>query len=208
MGMDDAELRLIQQAVSGSPVAFEQFLLKHRGRLIGYLSRRVPEDLRRVVDCQDIFQDVCFEAFRRVGTFAATDTRSAFRWLMVMARNRTIHLIRMHRAAKRQPGRLNDIGAVRDWKNESMVLLLQDLAVYERTPSQSAAWHELMAILQQCVSHLPPDYRQAIRLRYLESLPVGEIARRMSRTDRAVHMLCNRGLKLIRIEMRSASRYL
>ena len=82
-----------------------------------------------------------------------------------------------------------------------------ELAVYERTPSRSALAHEMIGTLQRSMQNLPEDYREAVRLRYIEGMQVIEIAGRMNRTDRAVHMLCNRGLKALRLELRSASMY-
>jgi DNA-directed RNA polymerase specialized sigma24 family protein len=47
----------------------------------------------------------------------------------------------------------------------------------------------------------------AIRYRYLEGLPLDTVAHRMKRTSGAVLMLCHRGLKMLRMDLRSFSRY-
>ena len=58
------------------------------------------------------------------------------------------------------------------------------------------------------MNRLPADYREALRCRYLEGMAVNDIAARMNRSSGSVLMLCNRGLKALRLEMRSFSAYL
>jgi RNA polymerase sigma-70 factor (ECF subfamily) len=206
MSSDSADLELVRKAAAGDASALELFLLRHRSQLMGFVTRHTPPDVRRTVDPQDILQDIYFDAFRRLGSFTATDQRSALRWLVTMARHRIIDLVRTHRSAKRGGGQRVDLddGAA---ENDSFVLLLQDLAVYERTPSRSAVAHELLATLQRCIDTLPEDHRQAIRLHYVEGLTVEQVAAKMNRSPGAAQMLCSRGLKVLRGQLRSMSRY-
>lgn len=204
MAADEVEIRLIQQAAAGNAAAMEYFLLRHREALLRYLHRRVPDDVRQTVDPQDILQDVYVEAFRRIGAFRATDNRSALRWLLTLARHRLLNLIEMQRAAKRGGGKgvnWRELAA----SEQSVVVLLQDLAVYERTPSQSAVAHEVIAALQSLIGQLPGDWQTAIRLRYLEGQAVEAIAARMNRTAGAVQMLCNRAIKKLRGQLQAMS---
>lgn len=204
MTADELELSLVRRAGAGDSAALECLLFKYRTQLLSYVNRRMPEDLRRILEPEDILQDVYFEAFRRIGGFTAVDSQSALRWMVTIARNRVVHVIRMQRTLKRGGGR---IAGLEGGVGGSLMLLLQDLVIYERTPSRSAAAHELMVTLQRSIEHLPPDYRQAVRLRYVEGLPLETVAKRMSRTSGAARMLCARGLRSLRVEMRSASLY-
>jgi RNA polymerase sigma factor (sigma-70 family) len=108
-------------------------------------------------------------------------------------------IIRMRRSSKRG-GRLAE-------KDEfaSVVGVLEELAVYQRTPSQSAMSHELVSAIQQAINTLEPQYCQAIRLRYIEGLSVQEAADRMGRTTGSILMLCNRGLALLKAQLQAAS---
>jgi DNA-directed RNA polymerase specialized sigma24 family protein len=45
-------------------------------------------------------------------------------------------------------------------------------------------------------------------LRYLEGLRVAEVAKRIGRSEGAVHMLCTRGLQSLREELGDLSRFL
>lgn len=208
MSEDDAELDLIRRAAQGDSVAQERFLLKHRSVLLRYLERHIPQSLRRHIEPQDVFQDVCFEVFRRMGTFTTNDPRMAVRWLLRIARNRVIDLARAHNSAKRGGGLQVQLTMNESSDDDSVVKLLEELAVYERTPSQSAIHHELLRQLERSLERLPDDYRTALRHRYIEGLPVDVTAARMNRTCGAVSMLCNRGLKALRMELNSFSRYI
>ena len=53
----------------------------------------------------------------------------------------------------------------------------------------------MVLAVQNALGELKEDYREALRLHYIESLSVAETAERMGRSDGAVLMLCNRGLR-------------
>ena len=206
MSQEDPQLQLIRRASGGDSAALELLLLQYRSDLLRYITKKIPDDIRRTIEPQDILQDVYFEVFRKMESFKATEPGMALRWMLRIARNRLIDLVRLTGAAKRGGGRQTVLAE--SGSDDSVVKLLQDLSVYERTPSRSAAAHELLAAVQQCLNRLPPDYREALRSRYLEGMPVNDIAARMNRSSGSVLMLCNRGLKALRIEMRSFSAYL
>jgi RNA polymerase sigma-70 factor, ECF subfamily len=205
---DETEEQLVQRAAAGETAALELFLLQHRRGLLRYLERRIPPELRRLLEPQDVLQDVYFEVFRNIGSFKSNEPGMAVRWLLRIARNRVIDLVRMQQAEKRGSGRAMGLEGEVGNDDDSMIALLQNLAIHERTPSQSAVVHELTATLGRCIGRLPEDYRMAIRSRYLEGLDVAQTAQRMGRTPGAVMMLCNRALKALRLELRSFSRYI
>lgn len=88
-----------------------------------------------------------------------------------------------------------------------MVAMLQDLALYSRTPSTSAAAHEFLWILEEALQKLSPDQRSAVRLRHIDGLSLAEAAARMQRSEDAVRKLSHRGLASLRIMLRTASMY-
>jgi RNA polymerase sigma-70 factor (subfamily 1) len=193
------------KTAGGDPLALQLLLHAERARLRDYVRRHLPIELSAVIDVQDVLQDTYINAFRRMGQFTATDpTNSVFRWLVTIARHRIAELLRLHRAAKRGGRRSRDVRA----DDKSLIESLSQLAVYQRTPSRSAAAHEFLAALEQSLRRLPDAYRDAVNLRYIQGLTPGEVATRIGRTERAVHMLCNRGLKAVRLDLRSASLFL
>lgn len=207
MNDDQTNIDLIRRAAGGDPLAQEQFVSDHCALLLRYLQHRIPENLRRLIDPQDVLQDVCFEAFRRMDRFKAEDPRMAVRWLLRIARNRVIDLIRKEHTVKRGGGRVAPLQQP-DSDDDTVLQLLQELAVYRRTPSQSAIRHELLISLERGIERLTPDHRQALQCRYVDNLPIEQIAQRMHRSDGAVLMLCNRALKALRVELGSISRYI
>lgn len=189
--------------------AVELALSQERRNLLAYLETHLPKELRPTIEPIDVLQDTYFEAFRRLSDFRTEGTDSAYRWLVTIARNRVIDLVRMKRALKRggaEGGRnvLQDAA----FGEDSVVAMLAELAVYRRTPSRSALVHELMAAIESAVERLPETYREVIRLRYLEGLSIEQTSEHMGRTPGAIKQLCHRAYKLLRVEMRSASIYL
>lgn len=181
----------------------ERLLRALRKRLEAYVGRRMPADLRSTTDVQDVMQDIYYEAFRRPERFdgsAAAASSSAV--LFGIARHVLDEMIRKQRAAKRG-------GRVKTWSGgngrdaaagDDVDLLLQELAVYTRTPSQSAMAHEEAAALEQSIDRLPSDYRRAIRMQYFDGLCAREIGKTLNRSDEAVHQLVTRAKRLLRLE--------
>jgi RNA polymerase sigma-70 factor (ECF subfamily) len=177
-------------------------LHEERDKVLGFIKWHLPAELAGWFEPQDILQDTYFEAFRRTGQFVPTDSTSAYRWLATIARHRIAELLRMKRATKRGGG----TGSAA--QGDSVVEVLSEIAAHRQTPSRSAARHEFMRAVEQAIARLPEDMGRAISLRYIDGLSPGEIAQRIDRTERAVHMLCNRALKAVRRDLRSASLFL
>jgi RNA polymerase sigma factor (sigma-70 family) len=135
--------------------------------------------------------------------FAPQSEDAPMRWLMTIARHHIVDLLRAQNSLKRGAGAM----PARNDDDSGVISLLETLAVYHRTPSKSAAAHELAIALERSIDRLPAAYRQAISLRHVDGLPAKQAAARMNRTEGAFHLLCNRGLKMLRVEMRSESIY-
>ena len=86
---------------------------------------------------------------------------------------------------------------------------LVDLVVVSvNSPSGQVARREAQRVVLVALTQLKEDYRLAISLRYLEGRSVAEVAETMQRTERSVHMLCNRALKKLREALGRSSQYL
>lgn len=179
-----------------------------RERLLGYLARQIPEELKRFIEPEDIFQGVCFNASRQAARRAAVpaDADEALRWLMTIARNLLIDRVRELRAKKRGGG--GNPLSEEEIRHGSMVIMLEELAVYHRTPSASAAAHEFLDTLERTLLLLPPDQQRAVRMRYVEGLSLAETATRMERSEDSVQKLSARGLAALRDHLQTASMYL
>jgi RNA polymerase sigma-70 factor (ECF subfamily) len=88
-----------------------------------------------------------------------------------------------------------------------MADLVHILCEDSHTPSRSAAKHEGIEAVQVAMAGLPEDYREAIRLRYLEQKSVEEVAAAMGRSAAAIRGLLDRAKKKMRAAMGRSSLY-
>jgi RNA polymerase sigma-70 factor (ECF subfamily) len=171
----------------------------HSERLLTYLNYRMPKDLRRFVEPQDILQDTFFEAFKRSNEVQIHGKDSGYRWLLTIARHRMLAILRMQQTLKRGGSRPEDN------EFDSVCGVLEGLVVYTRTPSQSAMSHEIASAVQQAMQSLEPQYRHVIQLRFIEGFSVQKTAEVMGRSEGSVLMLCNRALKSLKMLLLSVS---
>jgi RNA polymerase sigma-70 factor, ECF subfamily len=201
MNSPENEPSLISRAKAGDKAAMEILFFRHRDRLDAYIKAHFPDELRGSWEPQDVLQDVWIRAMRGIGEFRPGESNSLRRWLLTIARHTIADRLKYHHAAKRKcPRAAGEAG-----DNDSVLRLLEELALYHRTPSKSAANHELLAALDSAITRRSPEQAEAIRLRYLSGMEVKHVAREMRRTAAAVSMLCRRGLDSLRTELRSMS---
>lgn len=177
----------------------QQLVFASSPRVLRYIERHFPLDLRRTTDPNDILQQTCVKAVCRPIAEVPRNEELMFRWMATIARREMLQILRTHRTAKRGQGAI---------RGDSMVVALEQLAISERTPSRSAAAHELADRLEVALKSIHGDYAVAIRLRYIDHLTPAEIAIKMSRSERAVHMLCNRGLRALREQIETPSHFI
>jgi len=201
----ERETSLTESAASGNTHALEQLLLLHHDQLSASIDRRLPARLRATISAEDIVQDTYIRAFRRISTFTPKGPGSFYLWLLTIARNQLLDAQKRHDAAKRG-GNAKEVRSP-NYAN-SMVQLLETVAIDGHTPSQSAARHEGIAAVQIAVAGLKDDYRQAIEMRHIQGLTVAQTAAKLDRTDRAVHMLCHRGLSRLKAAMGRSADFL
>jgi RNA polymerase sigma factor (sigma-70 family) len=204
MAGDNQQEELFRRAASGDASAFSALFIGMRPRLVAYIQRHCPARVARQYDVEDILQDILFETFRRIGQFVSNGEDALFRWMVTITRNRMLALLRTEKTEKRG-GKMERVSPSNDTE---MARLLESLAVYRRTPSQSAASHEAMAALEQSISKLSEDYQRAITLRFIDGKTHQEIGVAMQRSEEAAKMLCHRALKELRKEIGSASMFL
>jgi len=63
------------------------------------------------------------------------------------------------------------------------------------TPSEAFSRNAKEARMQEAILQLSEDYREALRLRYVENLPSKEIAEKLGKSDAAVRVMLTRSLK-------------
>ena len=180
--------------------------MRHHDEVSAFVGQKIPAQLRGALAAEDICQEAYVTVVQRLGGFTYQGDKSFLNWLLTIAERKLIDSIRAQRAAKRGGDkRVFTIAAAGD--ASSVIAILEQVAVHERTPSRSAATHELAQAVQHALAELKEDYRTALRYRFLEGLSAAETADRMARTEGAVLKLCERGLHRLSERIGDASRF-
>ncbi len=223
----------VARAAAGDADALQQLIVHYHPILHHALETHIDAALRGHVDPADVLQQTYVAAFRALSAphqspsgsegrvqspsgseGPAPDPRPLphfdspagfYKWLETIALNQLRDLERALRRQKRDVAR-----QARDAPNlgDSCPNLLNRLAGRDSTPSRRVGRAEAVAAVLSCLARLNDDQRTVVRLRFLEDIPVTEIAQRLGKTETAVYTLCHRGLKSLRERMVSITRYL
>jgi RNA polymerase sigma-70 factor (ECF subfamily) len=188
--MADNPHQSLERVRAGDAKALATFIEDHRRQLLAYIERQLGSALRRKVEPEDIFQEVCAEAVRGLGSIDLSD-RDPFSWLCQLAERRIIDAHRhFFDAQKRDAGRELHLGAGGS-QTESPGLI--NLLVASMTsPSQAFSRNAREMRLSDAVATLPEEQREVLRLRYVESWPTKEIAQKVGKSDVAVRVMLTR----------------
>ncbi|MFN0137792.1 MAG: RNA polymerase sigma factor [Phycisphaerae bacterium] len=196
---------MLDRAIAGDGAALQQLLIPYQSRLLARLTKRLPLSLRSSISAEDLLQETFVEIFRQIRGFEPQGRAAFVRWLIMVADGRLIQAIRRHSALKRGGARpaLDAMAG-----GSSDVPLFELLDVDTHSPSRSVAGHEIEAAVQAALLRIKPEYRDAVRMRYIEGLSVAEVAQRMGKTDWSVHKLCTRGFAAMRAALGEEVRFL
>jgi RNA polymerase sigma-70 factor, ECF subfamily len=196
--------KLVQRAVGGDTDALQRLIVAYHPALHAAIASAIPTGLRRHVDADDVLQAAYIAAFRGLGGARADGPAQFYCWLEQITLNELKMVERGLRAHKRDVAR---VAHDADGHTGSYDHLAERVAGPQSTPSRHVARTEAAATLISSLARLPDEQREAVRLRFLEDLPVAEVAQRLGKTEGAVYALCHRGLTGLRGLMVSMSRY-
>ncbi len=182
-------------------------LFVHAYRPLRTLVRGLMDDVlaRARLEPDDILQEVYVAAWSRLRTSRFDGFPAFVGWLKAIARNKAIDLRRGLLAEKHDVNRQVEPAGI---DGSSYADLVERVVYADASPSREAARHEASAILAAQMWRLPEDYRRVLQWRFVQGLAVAEVAKRLDRTEPAVHTLCHRALKKLRALMGSPSKYL
>jgi RNA polymerase sigma-70 factor (ECF subfamily) len=153
---------------------------------------QLDERLRGKLDPSDVVQEALLKAHQaQAQCRGATDAERAA-WLRQVLANTLADAARRYLGADKRNVELERS------LQESSARLERLLADNRSTPEEQAQGQEQLARLAEGLAALPDDQRQAVEMRHLQGVPVGEIARKMGRTRAAVAGLLRRGLDGLR----------
>jgi RNA polymerase sigma-70 factor (ECF subfamily) len=164
---------------------------------LGLLARlNMDERLRGKLDPSDVVQEVLLKAHRHRDAFRGQSEAEAAAWLrQILTNTLADDARRFLQAEQRDVGREQP---VLDFLGGSSARQEAWLADGQSSPEERAARHEELLRLAAGLAGLPEEQRQAVELRHLHGLSVGEVARRMGRSRASAAGLLRRGLESLR----------
>jgi RNA polymerase sigma-70 factor (ECF subfamily) len=156
---------------------------------------QLDERLRGKLDPSDVVQETLLKAHQAQGQCRGQSDAERAAWLRQILANSLADAARRFLGADK---RNLDLERSLHESSARLERLLVDSVV---APDEQAQRHEQLLLLAGGLAALPDDQRQAVELRHLHGVPVGEIARRMGRTRAAVAGLLRRGLDALRQQL-------
>jgi len=180
----DAEARLVERA-KREPQAFGELYEKYYGAILNYTFRQTLD----VATAEELTSSTLFKALKALPRYKP---RRPFRaWLYRIATNEVRMRWRRLRRPASQPERLSESTLKRLHFSEKDI----------EQPEQVIEKMTTYLRLYECMSLLPRKYHTALALRYLEELPIAEIAVAMGKREGTVKSIIHRGLKRLRRHM-------
>ena len=156
----------------------------------------LDERLRGKVDPADVVQETLLKAHQAREQCRGGTEAERVAWLRRILANTLTDLVRRFLDSDRRNVALER--SLEDSLQQSSARLEQWLTDGQTPPDVQAERHESLVWLAGGLATLPDDQRQAIELRHLQGLGLGEIARQMGRSRASVAGLLRRGLDALR----------
>jgi RNA polymerase sigma-70 factor, ECF subfamily len=172
----DAEAQLIARCLSGEQGAWEELVQLHTKRVYSICYRFTGSD----GEAQDLTQDVFLRVFRTLASFRSGEGSFGV-WLTRLTRNL---LVDHYRRTKHD--------RATDALEDKLAVLEEKRAQFSRTDGMLAG-REAGELLQNALTKLSPELREAVILRDLEDMEYREIARVLSVPEGTVKSRLNRG---------------
>ena len=187
---------LVVRSKGGDNEALGRLLEQYRGYLTMLAHRYLSEPLRRRVDPSDIVQVTFMEAGRDLPQFRGTTPGEFAGWLRGMLKNNVASAVTRHVTTQKRSVRREAHPAPTPGRSDGG--WVSALPGSKTSPSGVAIRGEAVMALLTALHQLPESQAEAIRLRYMEGLPLAEIVERMGKSDTAVAGLLKRGLQKLR----------
>ncbi|RMF40718.1 MAG: sigma-70 family RNA polymerase sigma factor [Planctomycetota bacterium] len=192
---------LLDAALQGDEEAFGLLLDQYRPYLLVIARRSLDPRLRQRLDPADLVQTTFLEAQRDFRAFRGQSIAQLLGWLRNILRHNVSTAHQRHLfTEKRSAGR-----EVTNRSSDSQPGHVDRALAETTSPSQRVIRGEFVDMLLVQLAELPDTQAEALRLRYLESLTLKEIAEAMGKSEVAVAGLLKRGLQTLRNRMISDS---
>jgi len=190
---------LVLASKEGDNEALGLLLEQYRGFLLMLAHRYLSAKLRRRIDPSDIVQITFLEAKRDLDSFRGQSPAEFAGWLRGMLRNNVATAVTRHVTTKKRSLRREvDGNATGPGGDSGAAPWLYQLPGSTTSPSGVAIRAEAAMALLEALHQLPETQAEAIRLRYMEGLPLADIVERTGKSETAVAGLLKRGLQKLR----------
>jgi RNA polymerase sigma-70 factor, ECF subfamily len=180
---------LIARIEQGDNSAFTPLFEKYQKRLALLIHYKLSQELRRLIEVEDVLQETFLEAFHDMERFRYENPGGFFNWLSRIADHVIADAARFHGRRKRRA----DLVRFRSVGNPD-----GPEPADSATPSRLLAEKESLQALIQKLDSLPEDYRRAILLAKVEGLSNAEMAERLGRSKEAAALVLHRAIKRFR----------
>ena len=184
--MTEADQTLVIKSQRGDRAAFEE-LVRRTARLVFSRAYLETGDVHRA---EDLTQEVYLIAWRSIGQ--VSDANGFRTWLLSIAHTAAIDLARRNNRKKRS-------GATVDAEQ------MHGLADGSPSPAESAQKREEREAALAALRQLPPEYREALMLRYLGGADYETIATQLAISNGSLRGLLHRGLAMLRTRLEKKS---
>jgi RNA polymerase sigma-70 factor (ECF subfamily) len=188
--MDPEIAAVIERAIGGDEEAREELLRHFEPSVRAAVRRHIGEELRQVVDTDDVVQSTFVAAIADIGELSFRG-EAAFRgWLLTIARHRVQMAGRHHRAQRRD---------VRRRQRLATALPVEAAAT---GPLEKAERHDEADRVRRAVERLAANDREIIELRSFQGRPFDEIASELGLAgESSARRRFQRALERLAIEM-------
>ncbi len=177
------DLALARRLLAGDESAFEEFFAAYFPRLYRFACSRLGGDEDAA---EEVVQAVLIRALRKIGTYRGE--AALFTWLCALCR-------RDIAGWYERVGRSPEVS----WLDSQLETraALEAIAVGD-DPDAAFGRIELSRLVHMTLDHLPRRYADALEWKYIEGLPVDEIARRLDVGYKAAESLLTRARQAFR----------
>ncbi|MBN1510385.1 MAG: sigma-70 family RNA polymerase sigma factor [Phycisphaerae bacterium] len=188
----------VHAAQTGDRVALAKLLAMSHPRLQARAAAQLDPALKAKAGPEDVLQEVYLEVVRQIDQFEYRGPDSFLHWVSSILDHKLIDWRRAAHCQVRDIRRELPINAL---LTDSYWNLLDDLYAESGTPSRVVRRQEALAALLTSLLDLSDSHRQVIEMRFLNGLSVGEVAKRLNRSEDAVVALTRRALDALRESM-------
>jgi len=190
------ESQLMAKIGGGCKDSLAEYIQFRRFDLMAVILSKMGPGLRKKVEAEDIYQDVCAAAVQSLGDVQITDA-GPFGWICKIAERKIIDQQRKFSAAKRDSGK--EVGIF--GKSDEDIGLANLLASSMTSPSRVFSRDQKEFHLLQAMNGLPDTQRRVLELRYSEGKSSKEIASEIGKSDGATRVLLTRSLQSLKKAM-------